>query len=122
MLSAVAEQTSKRGERFFHSVMWSWFGVAVSIFSGIFLSAYVIHKVGHVAAGVWALIFSVVENFGMMDFGFRSATLKYAAHYRALGEPDKVNESDQHRIGVFSFGQLPDDRGNAALCAASYAL
>jgi O-antigen/teichoic acid export membrane protein len=93
MSTAVAEQTSKRGERFFHSVMWSWFGVAVSIFSGIFLSAYVIHKVGHVAAGVWALIFSVVENFGVMDFGFRSATLKYAAHYRALEEPDKVNET-----------------------------
>ncbi len=93
MPTAVAEETSKRGERFFHSVMWSWFGVAVSIFSGIFLSAYVIHKVGHVAAGVWALIFSVVENFGIMDFGFRSATLKYAAHYRALGEPDKVNET-----------------------------
>src|SRR5215475_3674035 len=93
MTTAAAESSSKRGERFFHSVMWSWFGVAVSIFSGIFLSAYVIHKVGHVAAGVWALIFSVVENFGIMDFGFRSATLKYAAHYRALGEPDKVNET-----------------------------
>ena len=93
MPTAVAEETAKRGERFFHSVMWSWFGVAVSIFSGIFLSAYVIHKVGHDAAGVWALIFSVVDNFGMMDLGFRSATLKYTAHYRALGEPDKVNEA-----------------------------
>jgi O-antigen/teichoic acid export membrane protein len=93
MPTAVAEQTAKRGERFFHSVMWSWLGVAVSIFTGIFLSAYIIHKVGHVAAGVWALIFSVVENFGIMDFGFRSATLKYSAHYRALGEPEKVNET-----------------------------
>jgi O-antigen/teichoic acid export membrane protein len=93
MSTAVAENSAERGERFFHSVMWSWFGVAVSIFSGIYLSAFIIHKVGHEAAGVWALIFTVVDNFWMMDLGFRSATLKYTAHYRALGEPGKVNEA-----------------------------
>ena len=93
MPTDLAEQSSKRGERFFHSVMWSWLGVAVSIFSGVFLSPYVVLKVGHVAAGVWALIFSVLDNVWMMDLGFRSATLKYTAHYRALGQPDKVNQT-----------------------------
>jgi O-antigen/teichoic acid export membrane protein len=93
MPTDLVEQSSKRGERFFHSVMWSWLGVAVSIFSGVFLSPYVVHKVGHVAAGVWALIFSVLDNVWMMDLGFRSATLKYTAHYRALAQPDKVNQT-----------------------------
>jgi O-antigen/teichoic acid export membrane protein len=93
MATGVAEQSSKRGERFFHSVMWSWLGVAVSLFSGFFLNPYLVHKVGHVAAGVWALIFSVLDNVWMMDLGFRSATLKYTAHYRALGQPDKVNQT-----------------------------
>jgi O-antigen/teichoic acid export membrane protein len=93
MSTGVAEHSSQRGERFFHSVMWSWFGVAVSLFSGIYLSPYIVHKVGHVAAGVWALIFSVLDNVWMMDLGFRSATLKYTAHYRALNQPEKVNQT-----------------------------
>ncbi len=89
----VKETSKKRGERFFHSVMWSWFAVAVNIFTATFVSAYIIHKVGHEAFGVWALIFTLVDSFWLMDLGFRSATLKYTAHYRALGRPDKVNET-----------------------------
>lgn len=93
MPGVVAENTSNRGAQFFHSVMWTWLGVAVNIFSGLFLGPYVIHRLGVVAAGVWALIFSVLDNVLMMDLGFRSAVLKYTAHYRALGQPDKVNET-----------------------------
>src|SRR5262249_29368289 len=36
---------------------------------------------------------SLLENVGLMDLGFRSAVLKYTAHYRALNEPGKVNET-----------------------------
>jgi O-antigen/teichoic acid export membrane protein len=93
MSTVASEASNKRGERFFHSVMWSWLGVAISLFSGFFLSAFIVHKVGHEAAGVWALIFSVLDNILMMDLGFRSAVLKYTAHYRALGQPDKVNQT-----------------------------
>src|SRR5262245_3464158 len=92
-VSAAKPTSEKRGERFFHSVMWSWFAVAINIFTATFVSAYIIHRVGHVAFGVWALIFTLVDSFWMMDLGFRSATLKYTAHYRALGQPEKVNET-----------------------------
>ena len=93
MPGAVAEKQSTRSERFLHGVIWSWFGVAVNIFTGFYLSAFVLHHVGHVAAGVWALIFSVLDNVWMMDMGFRSAVLKYTAHYRALDQPEQVNET-----------------------------
>jgi O-antigen/teichoic acid export membrane protein len=92
MVSATAGESSKRSERFFHSVLWSWFGVAVSLFSGVLLSPYIIRTLGDEGNGVWVLIFAVADNFGMMDLGFRSATVKYTAHYRATGEMDKVNE------------------------------
>src|SRR5580658_6723984 len=93
MVPTAAEGTSRRSERFFHSVLWSWFGVAVSIFSGILLSPYIIRKLGDEGNGVWVLIFALADNFGMMDLGFRSATAKYTAHYRATGELDKLNET-----------------------------
>lgn len=90
---AATEKPASRGERFLHSVLWAWTGVAVSIFSGFFLARYIVHRVGHDAAGIWALIFSVLESVWMMDLGFRAAVQKYTAHYHALGEPEKVNET-----------------------------
>jgi O-antigen/teichoic acid export membrane protein len=93
MVSAAAEEPTRRSERFFHSVLWSWFGVAVSIFTGVLLSPYIIRKLGDEGYGVWVIIFAVADSFGMMDLGFRSATAKYTAHYRATGELDKLNET-----------------------------
>lgn len=81
-----------RRDRFVTNVLWSWTGVAVSIFTGIWLSPYVIRKLGNEGYGVWALVFSFLEYYWLLDLGFRSATLKYSAHYRATGEDDKVNE------------------------------
>lgn len=81
-----------RGESFFHSVLWSWFGVGVSLFSGLLLAPYTIHKIGDEAYGVWTIILAVIDYFGLMDLGFRSATVKYTAHYRATGETAKLNE------------------------------
>jgi O-antigen/teichoic acid export membrane protein len=93
MVSATAGESSKRSERFFHSVVWSWFGVGVSLFAGVLLSPYIIRKLGDEGNGVWVLIFALADSFGMMDLGFRSATAKYTAHYRATGELDKLNET-----------------------------
>jgi len=64
----------------------------VSLLTGLWLSPFIIKKLGDEGYGVWALVFSFVEYYWLLDFGFRSATLKYSAHYRATGENDKVNE------------------------------
>lgn len=87
-----AKTAARLPERFFGGVIWSWLGVAVSILSGLILSPYIIHKVGDEAYGVWSLVFALVDYYWLMDLGFRSATFKYTSHYRALGEPDRVNE------------------------------
>ena len=81
-----------RRERFVKNVLWSWTGVAVSLLTGLWLSPFIIKKLGDEGYGVWALVFSFVEYYWLLDFGFRSATVKYSAHYRATGENDKVNE------------------------------
>ncbi len=82
----------RRGERFFTNVLWSWLGVGLTIISGIFLSPYLIGKLGDEAYGVWVLVFGLMENYWVLDLGLRSATVKYSAHYRATGERDKINE------------------------------
>lgn len=81
-----------RKERFLKNVLWSWTGVAVSLLAGLWLSPFIIKKLGDEGYGVWALVFSVLEYYWLLDLGFRSATVKYSAHYRATGENDRVNE------------------------------
>jgi O-antigen/teichoic acid export membrane protein len=74
------------------NVAWNWIGVGVSIIGGLVLSPYLIHKLGAEGYGVWALCFSLVESYWFLDLGFRSATVKFVAHYWAREEYDKVSE------------------------------
>lgn len=65
--------------------------VLVNFASGFLVMPYIIHGIGDDNYGVWALVLSLIEYYWLLDFGFRSATLKYAAHYYALGENRQVN-------------------------------
>jgi O-antigen/teichoic acid export membrane protein len=92
MPSAPVQQPVKRRQRFLGSVIWSWSGVVVSIVAGILLSPITIRKLGTEGYGVWIIVITLADYMGLMDLGFRSATIKYAAHYRATGQPGKINE------------------------------
>ena len=81
-----------RGRKFVVNVIWNWLGVIVSLFIGFFISPYLIRRLGPDAYGVWSLTFALVDYWWFFDLGFRSATTKYVAHYRATDEPDKVQE------------------------------
>ncbi len=91
--SKTAKQTaSKRGERFLTNVFWSWLGVAVNIFAGLLLSPYIIRKLGAEGYGLWALLFSTVGYYTLLDLGFRSAAVRYSAYFWGKEESDKLNE------------------------------
>lgn len=77
---------------FLRNALWNLLGFSVSMASGLLLSPYIIRKLGPDGYGVWALAFSLVDYLWLSDLGFRSAVLKYSAHYLARREVDKVNE------------------------------
>src|ERR1700722_2509859 len=81
-----------RTKRFAVNVLWNWLGVLVSLASGILLSPYLIRKLGADGYGIWALAFSVIQYYWLLDLGFRSATVKFVAHYSATGETDRIRE------------------------------
>ncbi len=47
-------------------------------------------KLGADGYGVWAITFALVEYYWFFDFGFRSATVKFVAHYSAIGDRENV--------------------------------
>lgn len=77
---------------FLHNALWNILGFSVSLASGILLSPYIIRKLGPEGYGVWALAFALVDYLWLSDMGFRSAVLKYSAHYMARRETGKINE------------------------------
>src|SRR5215471_20378385 len=83
---------SRPAERFVSNVIWSWIGVAVQLLPGFVVTPYLIIKLGAERYGIWSTVFSLVGYYALVDLGFRSAAVRYAAHYRALGETENINE------------------------------
>lgn len=80
-----------RTGRFLHNLMWVWASVGLTVVSGFLAAPFIIHRIGDDNYGVWALVLSLIEYYWLLDFGFRSATLKYTAHYYVLGDTAQVN-------------------------------
>ena len=69
----------------------SWFALGVNVVVGIFLSPYILHRLGDNAFGLWILIFSATGYYGLFDLGIRSSVIRYVAKYSAAGEPEELN-------------------------------
>jgi len=69
----------------------SWFALGVNVVVGIFLSPYILHRLGDEAFGLWILIFSVTGYYGLFDLGIRSSIVRYVARYSATDEQEELN-------------------------------
>jgi O-antigen/teichoic acid export membrane protein len=66
----------------------SWFSLGVNILVGIFLSPFILHRLGDTAFGIWVLIFSVTGYYGLFDLGIRSSVIRYVSTYTAANDSD----------------------------------
>src|SRR5262249_2949563 len=65
------------------NVSSSWFSLGVNILVGIFLSPFILHRLGNTAFGAWVLVFSVTGYYGLFDLGIRSSIIRYVSTYTA---------------------------------------
>ena len=70
------------------NVSSSWFTLGVSILVGIFLSPFILHRLGDTAFGIWVLIFSVTGYYGLFDLGIRSSVIRYVSTYTANNDAE----------------------------------
>ncbi|HUM05564.1 MAG TPA: oligosaccharide flippase family protein [Terriglobales bacterium] len=68
----------------------SWFSLGINIVTGIFLSPFILHRLGDTAFGVWVLIFSVTGYYGLFDLGIRSSVVHYVSRYTATEENEEL--------------------------------
>ena len=76
--------------RVVRNISSNWFGLAVSIVVGLFLSPIILHKLGDDAFGLWVLVFSFTGYYGLFDLGIRSSIVKYVAKYAATRDYDSL--------------------------------
>src|SRR5271169_3540394 len=68
----------------------SWSALATNVLVGIFMSPFILHRLGDAAFGIWVLIFSVTGYYGLFDLGIRSSIIRYVSKYTATGEKEKL--------------------------------
>lgn len=94
-----AANSKGRSEIFVRSVVWNWAGVSISLITGFLLSPYLFRKLGPEGYGIWALSFSLIEYYWLLDLGMRSATGKFVAHYWTTGESSQLSEIMSTAVG-----------------------
>ncbi|MGH9529856.1 MAG: polysaccharide biosynthesis C-terminal domain-containing protein [Terriglobales bacterium] len=70
----------------------SWFSLAINLAVGIFLSPFIIHRLGDAAYGIWVLIFSFTGYYGLFDLGIRSSIVRYVSKFAATEENEEISK------------------------------
>jgi O-antigen/teichoic acid export membrane protein len=70
----------------------SWFSLGVSVLVGIFLSPFILHRLGDTAFGIWVLIFSITGYYGLFDLGIRSSVIRYVSTYTATNNNEGLSK------------------------------
>src|SRR6202167_1904973 len=59
----------------------SWSALGINVIVGIFLSPFILHRLGDTAFGTWVLIFSITGYYGLFDLGIRSSVVRYVSKF-----------------------------------------
>jgi O-antigen/teichoic acid export membrane protein len=65
------------------NVSSSWIALGINVLVGIFLSPFILHRLGDAAFGIWVLIFSITGYYGLFDLGIRSSLVRYVSKAKA---------------------------------------
>ena len=73
------------------NVAGAWLGLGTSVLVGFFLTPFVLHHVGDASNGIWILLTAFTGYYGLLDFGLRSATIRYVARSDAKNDQAELN-------------------------------
>jgi O-antigen/teichoic acid export membrane protein len=84
------------------NVSSSWFSLGVNILVGIFLSPFILHRLGNTAYGAWILAFSVTGYYGLFDLGIRSSIIRYVSTYSATNNQEGLARLINTSLAVYT--------------------
>lgn len=83
-------QRSDLGNRLAVNVLSNYASLAVNLVVGLYLTRFLVHRLGDEMFGAWVLIGSVMMYLGLVDLGFGSSIQKFMAEFAARGEEARI--------------------------------
>jgi O-antigen/teichoic acid export membrane protein len=80
-------------DRVLRNVASNWVGYLTNLLIGFLLAPVLVHNLGNVGYGVWALSLQIGAFISVLDFGIRIALMRYIAHHHAKQERDKLDQA-----------------------------
>lgn len=77
-------------KRIIQNVSSSWFSLGITVVVGILLSPFILHRLGDAAFGIWVLIFSITDYYGLFDLGIRSSIVRYVSKFAATDSKEDL--------------------------------
>jgi O-antigen/teichoic acid export membrane protein len=102
--TTAAVKAPPRRARVIKNVLAGWGGYLISAVIAMFLSPFVVHRLGDTLYGVWTLIVSLTGYLGLLDMGVRGAVTRYVARYHAQGKHDEASRTASTAIVLFAIG------------------
>ena len=75
------------------SIFSNWVGLAVLAASTVLLTPIMIHHLGALDYGVWVLAGSILDYYGLLDIGMRSAMFRYVGLFRGSEVREEVDRT-----------------------------
>ena len=73
------------------AVTTSWIAVLANAVVAFVLTPVILRRLGDEAFGLWVLVTTIVNYYGLGDVGVRASILRYVSRQTALGDKDGVN-------------------------------
>ncbi len=77
--------------RLLRGVSTRWLRLGTGVLVGIFLTPFVLHRLGDEGWGLYVLVFSLTGYFGLFDLGITASVQRYVAWFVARNEDENVN-------------------------------
>ena len=74
------------------TIFSNWTVLLLNIIISFFLAPYVVHKLGNVYYGIWAIVMQFTGYMYLMDFGVRDAVIRYTSQLNAKNSGKQLNQ------------------------------
>ncbi|MGN6592816.1 MAG: oligosaccharide flippase family protein [Terriglobales bacterium] len=67
-------------------------GLVINLALTVFITPLLVHGLGEVAFGIWALVGHIAGNMNLLDFGMQVTVTRYLAHHHALDDKEGISQ------------------------------
>jgi O-antigen/teichoic acid export membrane protein len=85
------------------NILSNWFGLFVLGVISVILTPAMIHGLGNVSYGMWALAGSLLDYSGLLDMGMRATLFRYVAYFRGANQRTGLNQTFATGIAISLF-------------------